>query len=85
MTKADFLAGKPFRFGYSEYKYSCSDGMTATINGGFVHNGEFVDLGYEVWVKKVGTKWFEGYRRVMKKRVKVKIKFEELELIEGVE
>lgn len=85
MTKADFLAGKPFKFGYGEYKYNESPNDIVTINGGFVNKGKFVKLGYEVWVEKVGTKGFEGYRYIMGKKVKVKIKFEELELIEGIE
>lgn len=85
MTKADFLAGKPFKFGYGAYKYNESPNDIVTINDGFVNKGKFVNLGYEVWVEKVGTKGFEGYRYIMGKKVKVKIKFEELELIEGVE
>lgn len=85
MTKADFLAGKPFKFGYGEYKYNGGPDDIVTINGGFTHKGKFIDRGYEVWVTKVGTKGFEGYRHVMGKKVKVKIKFEELELIEGIE
>ena len=85
MTKADFLAGKPFKFGYGEYKYNEGPDDIVTINSGFTFKGKFVKLGYEVWVEKVGTKLFEGYRHVMGKKVKVKIKFEELELIEGVE
>ena len=85
MTKADFLAGKPFKFGYSEYKYNEGPNDIVTIKGGFVFKGKFVVSGYEVWVTKVGTKGFEGHRHVMGKKVKVKIKFEELELIEGIE
>ena len=83
MTKADFLAGKPFKFGYSEYKYVDRGEDMPSIDGGFVHNNKFTPMGYEIWVEKVGTKGFEGYRRVMNKKVKVKIKFEELKLIEG--
>lgn len=87
MTKADFLAGKPFKFGYGEYKYneSPNDIVNSTVDDGFIYDGKFVSMGYEVWVEKVGTKGFEGYRHVMGKKVKVKIKFEELELIEGIE
>lgn len=85
MTKVDFLAGKPFKFGYLEYKYSDKDKHSPTIDGGFVNKDKFVNIRYEVWVEKVGTKGFEGYRYVMGKKVKVKIKFEELKLIEGVE
>ena len=70
MTKADFLAGKPFKFGYIEYKYSDKDKDYPTINGGFVNKGKFVELGYEVWVEKVGTKGFEGFRYVMGKKLK---------------
>ena len=85
MTKADFLTGKPFKFGYGEYKYNGGPDDIVTINGGFVNNGKFVELRHEVWVEKVGTKGFECYRYVMGKKVKVKIKFDELELIEGIE
>ena len=61
MTKADFLAGKPFKFGHSEYKYYDRDDKDyQTIDGGFVHKGEFVCLGYEVWINKIGIKGFEG-------------------------
>jgi hypothetical protein len=68
-----------------EYKYSDEDKDYPTISSGFVNKGKFVRMGYEVWVEKVGTKGFEGFRYVMGKKVKVKIKFEELKLIEGVE
>jgi hypothetical protein len=85
MTKADFLAGKPFEFRYREFKYSDEDRHSPTINGGFIIEGKFVEFGYEIWVEKVGTKGFEGFRYIMGKKVKVKIKFEELKLIEGVE
>ena len=45
MTKADFLAGKPFKFGYSEYKYNEGPNDIVTINGGFVFKGKFVGSG----------------------------------------
>ncbi len=85
MTKADFLAGKPFKFGYLECKYSNEDKDYPTISSGFVNKGKFVGLEYEIWVEKVGIKGFEGFRYIMGKKVKVKIKFEKLKLIEGVE
>ena len=56
MTKADLLAGKPFKFGYHEYKYSNEYKDYPTISSGFVNKGKFVSLGYEVWVEKVGIK-----------------------------
>ena len=55
MTKADFLAGKPFKFGYGEYKYNEGPDAILTINGAFIFKGKFVGSGYEVWVTKVGT------------------------------
>ena len=52
MTKADFLAGKPFKFGYSEYKYNEGPNDIVTIKGGFVFKGKFVVSGYEGDPKK---------------------------------
>ena len=54
MTKADFLAGKPFKFGHHEYKYSNEDKDYPTIRVTF--KGKFVKWGHEVWVNKVVTK-----------------------------
>ena len=84
MTKADFLAGKPFKLGYSEYKFDNRD-ERSQINSGFVYENKFTSLGYEMWVEKIGEKGFSGYRYVMNKKVKLRINFDELREIEGLE
>ena len=70
MTKEQFLAGKPFKYGYSVYRYADRDCDMSTVDGGFVHKNKFTTLGYEVWVEKIGTKGFSGYRYVMNKKGK---------------
>lgn len=84
MTKEQFLAGTVFKYGCSVYRYADHDDMS-TVDGGFVHKNKFTPFGYEIWVEKIGTKGFSGYRYVMNKKVKLKINFDELREIEGLE
>lgn len=85
MTKADFLAGKPFKLNHCEFKFKHTFGDIPMIYNGFVSrdgDNKWISLGEEVWVTKIGTKTVECEILVLGDIVKKKIRFEEMVLIE---
>ena len=90
MTKEQFLNGTPFYVGFITYKgactysYSKSAGCICKQSRSSIDERVVID-DYECNVLKIGRLGFTGFTHVMKKKVVVKYKFEDLvEFKEGV-
>ena len=86
MTKADFLAGKPFKINYQVldtqlYKY---DPEHKCVYSGFMNDvsNSFINIDIEGWVNKIGTKSINVGKFVFHKRIKLNIRFEDMILVE---
>lgn len=81
MTKEQFISGTPFTIGKQNYKgestyYFDGGSISRQIRSSVDNRVTLVD--YECNVLKVGRTGFKGFTFVMKKRVVVKYRFEDL-------
>lgn len=83
MTKEQFLSGTPFTVGSITYKgastfyYSNDPGCICKQSRSSINERVIIDE-YECSVSKIGRVGFTGFTYVMKKKVVVKYKFEDL-------
>ncbi len=83
MTREQFLSGTPFKVGFMTYKgantfyYSNDPGCICKQSRSSIDERVVVDE-YECNVLKIGKTGFTGFTHVMKKKVVVKYKFEDL-------
>ena len=83
MTKQDFLSGKPFRVGFASYKgaetysYNQKDDYISKQVRSSIDETVVLE-GYACNVLEVGRVGFTGFTFIMKKRVVVKYRFEDL-------
>jgi hypothetical protein len=90
MTREQFLNGTMFTIGVSTYKGACTycynadAGCMMRQSRSSINNITILN-DYECNVLKIGRVGFEGFTHVMKKKVVVKFKFEDLvQFEEGV-
>ena len=83
MTREQFISGVTFRVGFLTYKgantfsYNANDYCILKQSRSSIDERVVVEA-YECNVDKVGKVWFEGFTHVMKKKVVVRYKFEDL-------
>jgi hypothetical protein len=83
MTREQFLNGTMFTIGVSTYKGTCTysynedAGCMMRQSRSSINNIRILN-DYECNVLKIGRVGFEGFTHVMKKKVVVKFKFEDL-------
>jgi hypothetical protein len=82
MTKEQFISGTPFTIGKQNYKgestyYFDGGSISRQIRSSVDNRVALAD--YECNVLKIGRTGFEGYTFILKKKVVVKYRFEDLE------
>ena len=83
MTREQFLNGTMFTIGAPTYKGTCTysynqDAGCMMRQSRSSINGQVIFNDYECNIPKIGRVGFEGFTHVMRKKVVVKFKFEDL-------
>lgn len=86
MTRDQFIAGKPFYIGTKAYKgdstyYFNGEGTMCRQTRSSIDDRVILDS-YEANVYVKGNTYFEAYTFVLNKKVKVKLKYENLLMLE---
>jgi hypothetical protein len=87
MTREQFISGTPFKVGFMTYKgantfYYSNAGCICKQSRSSIDERVVLDE-YECNVLKIGRTGFTGFTHVMKKKVNIKYKFEDLVVFEG--